>query len=89
MLDVQKPCAIALQEIKLWHSNKFSIPNYVIYRKDGHLNNTPHGGVAVLVHQSVPANLLTLNTDHQAVAVRINFSIPFTNAQFTFHAVTT
>ena len=63
IIDVQKPCAIALQEIKLWHNNKFSIPNYIIYRKDGHFNNTPHGGVAVLVHQAVPANLqLILST---------------------------
>ena len=77
LIDVQKPCAIALQETKLWHT-KFSIPNYTLYRKDGHFDHAPHGGVAILVHQSVPANLLTLNTEHQAIAVRINLATSIT-----------
>ena len=71
LIDVQKPCAVALQETKLWHT-KFSIPNYTLYKKDGHFDHSPHVGVAILVHQSVPANLLTFNTEHQGIAVRIN-----------------
>ena len=78
MINDQEPYAVALQETKLWHNARFSVPNYTLYRKDGHYNNTPHGGVAVRVHQSVPANLLPLNTEYQAIAVRIKYLTPIT-----------
>lgn len=73
-----KPSAIALQETKLWNNIDFKIPNYTIHRKDGHFNVSPHGGVAILIHESVPFNNIPLNTEHQAIAIRVQLCQPLT-----------
>ena len=78
MINVQNPYAVALQETKLFHNARFRVPNYTLYRKEGHYNNTRQGGVAELVHQSIPANLLVWNTEYLAIAVRINYSTSIT-----------
>jgi len=63
---------LALQETKLWNNSKFGIPHYNEIRRDGHYNVTPHGGVAIYVHESIPYDEITLNTPIQAIAIRAN-----------------
>jgi ribonuclease HI len=71
IIDIHKPATLAIQETKLWNNNDFKVPNYTILRKDGHFNVTPHGGVALLIHETIPFNQIELNTAYQAVAARI------------------
>jgi len=72
IIDTQKISILSMQETKLWSTNEVQFPHYNCIRKDGHLNNTPHGGVAIYVHESIPFEPVTVNTTMQAVAVRAN-----------------
>ena len=72
LIRIHKPSAFAIQETKLWRNSNFKIPNYNIFKKDGHFNVTPHGGVALLIHETIPLNEISLNTNHQAIALRIH-----------------
>ena len=48
---------------------EYKIPNYAVLRRDGTYNYTPHWGVAICVHSSVPYSTVELNTLIQTVAV--------------------
>ena len=71
MIQLYKPAVIALQETILWQNTEFCIPNYSMYKEDGYYNNTPHGGIAILIHQSIPYQEIALQTTFQAVVVRV------------------
>jgi ribonuclease HI len=73
LIDKHHPYVLALQETKLWKSNNFTIPNYNCIRRDGHLNRTPHGGVALLIHDTIPYNEIQINSPIQAIACRTTF----------------
>ena len=53
-----KPTIVALQETKLWTSNKFEVTGFNTERKDGHFNRTPHGGVGFLIHSDTPYEVI-------------------------------
>ena len=72
LVNTFKPCAVALQETKLWGDATVNIAGYRAYSRNGHFNVTAHGGTAIYVHQSVPVEPLRINTEYQAVAVRIH-----------------
>ena len=74
MIQHYKPAVIALQETKLWQNTEFRILNYSMYREDCHYNNTPHGGIAILIHQSIPYQEIPLQTTFQAVAARVQLN---------------
>ena len=78
LISTHKPLVVGLQEIKLRDTATFSIPQYVIHRREGHNNVTAHGGVALMIHQSIPHHLLPSRTELQAVAVKICISRPVT-----------
>lgn len=71
MIEDLNPIVVALQETMIGPSNNFRAPNYVCIRKDGHFNRRPHGGVALLVHNTIPFTELKLQTDLQACAIRV------------------
>lgn len=71
IIQVHTPSIIAIQESKLWNNSEFRIPNYVLHRQDGHYNRTPHGGVALCIHHSFPYQVIPLQSNFQAVAIRI------------------
>lgn len=75
LAKLYKPSVIAIQETKLWVNSDFRFPNYIMHRQDGHYNRTPHGGVALLIHQSFPYQELPIQTPYQAVAIRIQFHV--------------
>ena len=63
---------VALQETKLRTINKFEITGFNMERKDGHFNRTPHGRVGLLIHSDTPYEVISLTTNIQAIAIRIN-----------------
>ena len=89
LIQLHKINIMAFQETKLWTYNNFSIPHFNIIRKDGHFNHTPHGGVALLIHESIPHESITLNTPIQAVAarVRLHKTITICNIYSSNHQV--
>lgn len=63
-----------LQETKL-SGTEFSNKLYQAYRRDLRQRTIAHGGVAVLVHHSVPCCGVTLQTCLQAVAVTVDLGV--------------
>ena len=54
--------------------DRFNIPGFTTERTDGHFQRTPHGGVALLVHNSIPYQRINIDSPIQAVAVRFKLS---------------
>ena len=73
LLNEHNPGVISLQETKLGNALYNPGLNYDIYRKSPRNDNHPHGGVAVIVNKSVQHSNVPLNTDLQAIAVRVCF----------------
>jgi len=71
LIATYQPLVVALQETKLWDSATFSVPHYSFLHRSGHFNRTPHGGAALLVHESVPMQEISLTTGYQSTAVRV------------------
>ena len=70
----KSPVAVALQETKLKPEHNCNLHHYKTYRHD--LTNTQiaHGGVALLVHYSVPSVSFPLRTGLQAVAATVDLT---------------
>ena len=71
LIHLYQPCIIALHETKLWTGNNLNLSGYNDIRKEGHYNRTPHGGVAIYVHQSIPY-IYIYNIQSVAVQVHLN-----------------
>ena len=73
-LAVNNPACVCLQETyftnKMEEGKEPNI-NYSYYRKDKLSDHRAHGGVAVLVRTDIPSSRLDLDTNLQAVAVKI------------------
>ena len=67
------PAVIALQETKLKPEHTCNLHHYKSYRYDHPSVTVAHGGVALMVHNSVPSYPYRLRTDLQAVAVTVDF----------------
>jgi exonuclease III len=79
---------ICLQETRLNPNLPFRFNNFTIFRQDApEPNRQSHGGVAVLIHPSIPHDPVPLQTTLQAVAVRVLSPTPFTiiNVYFPPH----
>ena len=70
MIKIHQPMVLAFQEIKLPSYSSCKIPGYTAVRRDGHFNRTPHGRVAIYIHNSTPYAEVQLTTNIQAVAIR-------------------
>ena len=71
------PYCLCLQEVKLSDDNIYSPRNFTAHlkrRQDG----APHGGVAILVRKELPSTNLHLNTNLQAVAIRLQLDKLYT-----------
>ncbi|CAH2019761.1 unnamed protein product [Acanthoscelides obtectus] len=71
MVRENDPFCIALQETYFRPETSFSLRNYNTYRKDVIPDRRARGGVALLVKQNIIAQEQRLDTELQAVAVRI------------------
>ena len=63
--------SVATIQTKLAKYNQFNIPNYNVIRRHGNFNHTPLGGGAVFIHNSVPYEIIGVNTSIQAVTARV------------------
>ena len=51
------PLLLVIRETMMSGYNKFRIPNYRIFNKTRHFNWRSHGGVSILIRDSVPYSL--------------------------------
>ncbi|GBN59803.1 putative RNA-directed DNA polymerase from transposon X-element [Araneus ventricosus] len=70
LINKYRPACIALQETYL-KTDKNSIRHYKIFSKH-HIDHRASGGVAILAASDIPSIPLTLNTELQAVAIRLH-----------------
>ena len=79
VLHDKNSSVVCLQEIKMKDSDDCSLKGYDGYSKcNTAINDSPTGGVAVLVKRGVPHKEITLRTTLQAVAVTVSLHIPIT-----------
>ena len=73
-IEKGSPSIIVIKETMLNQDHKFSISNYNIINKQDTFNRRAHGGVSLLIHESIPLlDEIQLITDIQAVAVEVYF----------------
>ena len=73
-----------MQETKLADYVNFNIPDYSVVRKDGTFNRTPHGGVAIFIHNNIPYDVIDIQTPIQAIAIRARLRITVTICNIYF-----
>ena len=73
LLNEHNPGVISLQETKLGNNLYNPGLNYDMYRKNPRDNDHPHGGVAIIISKALQHTNIALNTDLQAVAIRVCF----------------
>ena len=71
------PYCICLQEVKLSEDSTYCPRNFTIHVKRRQ-DDQPHGGVAILVRKELPSTVLHLNTNLQAVAIRLQIDKLYT-----------
>lgn len=79
------PWAVCLQETKLTQDRKFRIKNYETYRRDYQGDGNAQGGVMIAVHDSIQAEEICLQTEYQAVAVKMHLQTPVTLCSIYLH----
>lgn len=72
LINYYHPICVALQETFLQSTKFAKIRNYSIFRKDNDNENRTSGGVALLISHDYPCSPVHLQTDLQAVAVKIH-----------------
>ena len=65
------PLAVCLQETFLKDTDNITIRGYNLYHKCQETENTASGGVSILVNENIRQSIVTLNTNLQAVAVKV------------------
>ena len=70
LISQHRPTIVALQETRLRMEASCSISGYNVVRREGHINNNSHGGVAIFIHSQTPFRRISLDTDIQAVAIQ-------------------
>ena len=72
MIQEKQPKVIALQETMIGPNMTLKIPHYNGYFKPGSFSGRYHGGVGLLIHESVPFfSEIRINSSLQAIAVQI------------------
>lgn len=71
LIDQHRPLALCLQETFLSDDCMIRLPGYSSLCKQGHFNRRFHGGVALFIHESCPFQRLTVVSDLQVVAARL------------------
>ena len=68
----RKSDVLCNQETILSKQTNSKLMNYTGLFKEGHTNIRAHGGVAILIHETIPHQKVTLNSQLHAIAARIN-----------------
>ena len=65
------PLAVCLQETFLKDTDNVTVRGFNLYHKCQETENRASGGVSILVNENIPQSIVTLNTNLQAVAVKV------------------
>ena len=65
------PLAVCLEETFLKNTDNITVRGFNLYHKCQETENRASGGVSILVNENIPQSIVTLNTNLQAVAVKI------------------
>ena len=65
------PLAVCLQETFLKDTDNLTVRGFNRYHKSQETENRAYGGVSILVNENVPQSIVTLNTNLQAVAIKL------------------
>ena len=65
------PLAVCLQETFLEDTDNITFRGFNLYHKCQETENRASGGVSILVNENVPQSIVTLNTNIQALAVKV------------------
>src|ERR1044071_4488865 len=71
LLNTYAPAALCLQETMLSQQTIINYKYYTSYNISKQSNDRPSGGVAILISSSYPHSHIILNTNLQAVAIRL------------------
>ena len=63
--------AVCLQEMFLKDTYNITVRGFIFYHKFQETENRAYGGVSILVNENIPQSIVTLNTNLQAVAVKV------------------
>ena len=72
LINNHKPVAVCLQETFLKWGNDISIKYHSIYNKVFTNGEKARGGVSIIVSNNIPHKVISLNTNLQAVAIRLS-----------------
>ena len=72
LLPKEKPCVLYIQETMPSEQTNFNLKNYNGLFKEGHIKYRTHGGVPILIQETITYQKLILNTPLQVIAARIN-----------------
>ena len=62
---------MCLQETFLKDTENITVRGFNLYHKYQETENRASGGVSIIVNENVPQSIVTLNTNLQAVAVKV------------------
>ena len=65
------PLAVCVQETFLKDTDNITVRGFNIYHKFQETENRASGDVSILVNENIPQSIITLNTNLQAVAVKV------------------
>ena len=71
LIRSQRPRVACIQETKLRPEFRLAIKGFSVFRKDLAVDTIAHGGVMILVLNTVPVRRVELRSPLQAVVVRI------------------
>ena len=75
ILEACNPALLCLQETKISEERQCSVRGYTAYHCIGPMNSeVPSGGVSILANNKIPQEALALNTNLQAVAIRVSLN---------------
>ena len=72
LINNHKPVAVCLQETFLKRGDDISIKYHSIYNKVFTDGEKARGGVSIIVSNNIPHKVISLNTNLQAVAIRLS-----------------
>ena len=74
LIETHKFSVIAMQETFLGNDVMVKLPGYSGICRQGHYNHRFHGGVALYVHTSCPFQQISINSNHQVIAAKIQLT---------------
>ena len=84
IINDKKPRIVALQDIMMQETKEMRIPHYNIIKRAAHFNWRSHGGVMLIIHESVPMTEINVQTEAQVVEARLDIYGCFTVASAYF-----